>query len=54
MFFYFVPMDSGSDLTLDRKVAGGNSGGEKPDESLRHLLPFFLISSTGSAGSATE
>ena len=43
------PMDSGSDLTLERKVAGGNSGGEKPDESLRHLLPFFLISSTGSA-----
>ena len=36
------PMDSGSDLTLERKVAGGNSGGETPDESLRQFITVFL------------
>jgi len=35
-------MDSGSDLMLKRKIAGGNSGGEKPDESLKQFIGGFL------------
>jgi len=35
-------MDSGSDLMLERKIAGGNLGGEKLDESLKQFIGGFF------------
>jgi len=37
------PMDSGLILTLERKIAGGNSGGEEPDKFLKQLKESFLV-----------